>query len=241
MIFSYDGTNFAGYQKQTNKRTVQEEIEKALFKILEEKTNIVASGRTDVGVHAVEQNAHFDVNKKIKPEKLRMAINSLTDEDIYIKNIKEVSPEFHARFDVVKKEYQYVLNMDDFNVFERNHVYQHCKKLDINKMTEGAKHFIGKHNFVSFCKKDKNNNDYVRIIESVNIVQRDEKLYINFIGSGFLRYMVRNMVGLLIEIGSGKREPDEVEKILNNQDRRTSGVKAPGEGLYLKKVYYNDK
>ena len=169
------------------------------------------------------------------------ALNSLLPEDIYIKKIEEVSDDFHARFDAIGKEYIYILNMGEYNPIERNYVYQYNKKLDLVAMERGLKYLEGEHNFKSFTKSDDDIVDYVRKISTTSIVRdsRDlNKITISFVGTGFLRYMVRNMVGLLIEIGEGKRNPEEVIKILDKEDRTISGKTANPEGLYLKNVFY---
>ena len=162
-------------------------------------------------------------------------------EDIYVKKIEEVSDDFHARFDAIGKEYIYILNMGEYNPIERNYVYQYNKKLDLVAMERGLKYLEGEHNFKSFTKSDDDIVDYVRKISTTSIVRdsRDlNKITISFVGTGFLRYMVRNMVGLLIEIGEGKRNPEEVIKILEKEDRTISGKTANPEGLYLKNVFY---
>lgn len=238
MTFSYDGSNYAGFQIQKNKNTIQSEIETALFKITKQRIKIVGSGRTDAKVHAIQATAHFDLVMNISSEQLKKALNSLISKDIYILKIKKVVNDFHARFDIKKKEYFYVINMGDYNVFERNYALQLNKALKIKKMQKAIKDFEGIHNFESFCKKSKGETDFVRTIFETNIKQKEDKVFIYFVGNGFLRYMVRNMVGALIEIGLEKREETDIAKILKNKDRKTAGVKAPAEGLYLKSVSY---
>ena len=242
MTFSYDGTNFNGYQKQPRKRTVQKEIEDVLKEINSGKSvSIYSSGRTDAGVHAINQKAHFDMDIKITPERLIRGMNSLLPGDIYVKKIENVNYDFHARFNVIGKEYIYKINMGEYNPIERNYVYQYCKKLDVAAMERGLKYLEGTHNFKSFVKTDDSIEDYVRTI-SQTMLTRDSKdvnmLVITFVGTGFLRYMVRNMVGLLIEIGEGKRRPEEIINIIESEDRRLSGKTAPACGLYLRNVFY---
>lgn len=238
ITFSYDGTNFNGYQKQVNKRTVQEEIEKVLTQINDSKVLISASGRTDSKVHAINQKAHFDFNKKIELEKLKKAINSLLPDDIYIKKIQTVKNDFHARFDVVSKEYEYKINLGEYNPLERNYVYQYNSNLNIELMKEAIKYFEGTHNFKTFTKTTKEEKDYIRTIIKTNIRLQNKILTISFKGNGFLRYMVRNMVGTLISIGEGKIKPDMIKEMLKKEDRRCATLTAHPEGLYLKNVYY---
>lgn len=242
MTFSYDGTNFNGYQKQPKKRTIQKEIEDVLKEINDNKTvSIHSSGRTDAGVHALNQKAHFDMDIKISPERLLKGVNSLLPEDIYVKNIEIVEDNFHARFNAIGKEYIYKINMGEYNPIEKNYVYQYCKKLDIVSMERGLKYLEGTHNFKSFTKADEEIVDYVRKISQAYLT-RDEKdvnkIIITFVGTGFLRYMVRNMVGLLIEIGEGKRKPEDIIDIFKYEDRRFAGKTAKSCGLYLRNVFY---
>lgn len=242
MTFSYDGSNFSGYQKQPRERTVQACLENALKEINGGKiVSVCASGRTDAGVHAINQKAHFEIDKKIETGKLLRGINSLLPEDIYVKSIKEVSDDFHARFNAIGKEYIYIINMGEYNPLERNYVYQYGKRLDLSAMERGLKYLEGEHNFKSFTKSTDEIEDYVRKISQTSIVRDSKdmnKIIITFVGTGFLRYMVRNMVGLIIEIGEGKRKPEDIIRILKEEDRTLAGKTAPACGLYLRNVFY---
>ena len=242
MTFSYDGTNFNGYQKQPKERTIQKVIEDALKEINGGKDTVIcASGRTDAGVHALNQKAHFDMDKKITCDKLLKGLNSLLPDDVYVKKIEEVNDDFHARYNVIGKEYIYKINMGEYNPIERNYVYQYNNRLDVNEMERGLKYLEGEHNFKSFTKTNDEITDYVRKISN-KMIARDSKdinkITITFVGDGFMRYMVRNMVGLLIEIGEGRRKAEEVIDILNHEDRRVAGKTAPACGLYLRNVFY---
>lgn len=242
MTFSYDGTNFSGYQKQPNKRTIQQEIEDVLKQINDGKSvSISASGRTDAGVHALNQRAHFCLDIDIEPDRLMKGMNSLLPSDIYVKSISLVDEDFHARFSAIGKEYVYKINMGEYNPLERNYIFQYCKKLDLIQMERGIKYLEGVHNFKSFTKSDDEREDYVRKI-SQTMITRDNrdinKIVITFVGTGFLRYMVRNMVGVLIEIGEGKRKPEDIMEILKSEDRKLAGKTAPSCGLYLRNVFY---
>lgn len=239
---AYDGTLFAGYQKQPKERTVQGEIEKALKEINNgKKVDVHASGRTDAKVHALAQKVHFDLNTKITCDKLLKALNSLLPEDIFVKKVTEVDDDFHARFSAIGKEYIYILNMGEYNPLERNYVYQHNKKLDVVEMERAMKYLEGTHNFKSFTKADDEKDDYVRTISQTNLIRDTKdvnKITLVFLGTGFLRYMVRNMVGTLIEVGEGKIKSEEIIDILNKEDRKAAGKTANAEGLYLKNVFY---
>ncbi len=242
MCFSYDGSKYNGYQKQPRKKTVQGELEKALTKInSEKKVSVVASGRTDAGVHAYNQRAHFDLDKEINCTRLRQSLNGLIPDDIYVKSICEVSDEFHARFDVKAKEYIYKINMGSYNPIEKDYVFQYGKRLDIAEMERALKYIEGTHDFRSFVKIDEEKDNYTRTIVQTSLI-RDPKnvnyITISLLGTGFMRYMVRNIVGLLIEIGEGKYKSEDVISVLEAKDRRQAGICAPACGLYLNDVYY---
>ena len=239
ITFSYDGTNFNGYQRQEGLRTIQEEMEKAL-KIINDgvDTTLNSSGRTDKGVHALCQMAHVDMKVDITPYKLKRAMNSFLPEDIHVSSTEIVDDNFHARYMVKEKEYQYKLNMGEYNPIDRNYVYQYCKNLDIKKMQEAIKYFVGTHDFKSFTPtKDKREN-YVRTITYANIKEKDNILTFTFRGNGFIKYQIRNMVGYLIRVGEGKKKGDDIPKILDSKDRRMASITAHSNGLYLTKVIY---
>lgn len=238
MTFSYDGTNYNGYQKQPNKNTIQDKIEEALYKITNTNITIHSSGRTDSHVHALNQKAHFDLEKEMDLKKLKKGINSLIPDDIYIKEIIQVKDDFHARFNVKKKIYLYKLNVGIYNPIDRNYIYQYNKELDVNKMIEASSYLIGEHNFKAFTKTDITKEDYIRNIYSIKIKEKDNIITIEFTGSGFLRYMVRNIVGTLISVGENKLNPKDIIHILKSEDRRTASKTANPEGLYLKDVKY---
>lgn len=242
MTFSYDGSDFKGYQKQPKARTIQGELESVLKKINGDKNvSVVASGRTDAGVHALNQKAHFELDDNMECDKLLHSMNSMLPDDIYVKNLIEVSENFHARFDATGKEYIYQINMGEYNPLERKYVYQHSNKLDVVEMQRAMKYLEGTHSFRAFTKIDEEKDDYVRTLSQTNLIRdmKDvNKITLVFIGTGFMRYMVRNMVGTLIEIGEGKRRSEEIIDILKSEDRTQAGKTANPEGLYLRNVFY---
>lgn len=242
ITFSYDGSKFKGYQKQPRLKTVQGDIEKALKQINgNHNVDIHASGRTDASVHALNQYAHFDLKTNIACDKLKRALNSLTSEYIYIKNVEEVDSNFHARFDVRAKEYIYIINMGEYNPIEKDYIYQYNKRLDLAEIERAMKYLEGTHDFKSFTKTDEEKEDFIRTIVQTNLIRDSKninKITMSFLGTGFMRYQVRNMVGVLIEIGEGKRKSEDIIDILNAKDRRKAGITANPEGLYLKNVYY---
>ncbi len=241
MTFSYDGTNYAGYQRQPDAKTIEEEIENKLKKINSNESVIIhASGRTDAHVHALNQKAHFDLEKEIDPIKLKNSLNSLINKDIYIKNISIVDDDFHARYNVKAKEYIYKINVGEYNPLEKNYVYQYNKRLDIAEMERALKYLEGTHDFKSFAKLEED-KDTIRTIIQANLyrnIKDVNTITISLLGTGFLRYMVRNIVGTLIEIGEGKRKSEDMIDIIESKDRTKAGITAEPEGLYLKDVYY---
>ena len=239
ITFSYDGSNFNGYQVQPNLRTVQGELEKAVSYLNKQTyTPVVASGRTDKGVHALNQTAHFDLNINNTLYKIKRGLNSNLPDDIHIIDVEEVSQDFHARFSVKKKEYIYKLNIGEYNPIERKYIYQYNKELNIEKMNEAIKYFIGTHDFTSFVPTEDLKDDPVRTIYKANIKEKNNILEISFQADGFMKYQVRNMVGLLISIGENKKKSSEVEAIINNKNRSQKFKTASAVGLYLKKVWY---
>lgn len=239
ITFSYDGSKYKGYQKQPGEITVQGELERVLTVINGNvETSVTASGRTDAGVHALNQKAHFDLNINITPEKLKHALNSMLPKSIYVKDVKEVDDNFHARFNVVKKEYIYKINVGEYDPLMVDYIYQYNDQLDVEMMKESIKYFEGTHNFKSFTKDSEGKDDFVRTIIKADLTTTDNIISISFVGTGFLRYMVRNMVGFLIEVGRHKRSPKDVEEVLQAKDRCKAGITANPEGLYLKEVYY---
>lgn len=239
ITFSYDGSKYYGYQKQPDKITIQGELERVLTQINSNIEVIInASGRTDGGVHALNQKAHFDLNIDIPVEKLKNSMNKMLPESIYIKNVEKVSENFHARFDVKLKKYTYKINIGEYNPLDYNYIYQYNEPLDIAKMNEAIKSFIGDHDFTSYTKDAMEKESCIRTIYNAYIEEEDGIVSITFEGNGFLRYMVRNMVGSLIEVGSNKRNPKEIENILESKDRKSAGITAPSNGLYLIDVLY---
>lgn len=239
ITFSYDGSEFSGYQKQEGLRTIEEEMENALKYINNGKDTIItSSGRTDKGVHALCGKAHVDIDVEITPYKLMRALNSNLPSDIHVSRTEIVDNNFHARYMVKEKEYKYFLNMGEYNPCMRKYVYQYNKSLDIKKMQEAINHFLGTHSFKSFTpNKDKRNN-YIRTINYVDVTEMDNIVCFTFRGNGFIKYQIRNMVGYLIKVGEGKKKGSDIPKILLSEDRRMASITAHPEGLYLTDVKY---
>ena len=237
--FSYDGSAYSGFQTQKGKETIQEKIEKALTKVNNnKKTTITATGRTDKGVHALAQYGHTDIDVNITENKLKRALNSNLPKDIHVIEAKIVDDKFHARYQVKSKIYKYIINTGEYNPLERNYVYQYNYSLNVEEMKKAIEYFKGQHDFRAFVTDNKEKENCVRKITKVSIKKEKEKIIITFQGDGFLRYQVRNMVGILLRVGQEKISKEKVQKILESRDRTKSGKTAPAEGLYLVEVEY---
>lgn len=237
--FSYDGTLFNGYQVQPKLRTIQKCLEDAVSYLNgQKKTQVVSSGRTDKGVHALRQTAHFDLEENITLDKIKRGLNSNLPEDIHIISVKKVKDDFHARYYVKRKEYIYKINIGEYNPLERNYIYQYNRKLNIEKMKEAIKCFEGTHDFTSFVSSEDERENKIRTIFETNIKLKKDILEISFIADGFMKYQVRNMVGLLLDIGKERKQIEDVKKIIDKRDRKLSSKTASPAGLYLKKVWY---
>lgn len=238
---AYDGSGFSGYQYQQKGRTVQGEIEKALQKIHKGKAvRIQSSGRTDTGVHALAQVFHFETTLKIQPYGWYRALKTLLPDDVELKNIVPVEHSFHARYDAVEKEYRYfVLNRKHPDIFRRHYVYHSSKVYDVKKMQEACKLFEGTHDFTSFSSaKSTVKGSKIRTLYTVQCERIGEEIQFIIRGNGFLRHMVRIIVGALLEVGHGDLELAELKRILQEKDRQKAGITIPSEGLYLWNVTY---
>lgn len=236
---SYDGHNFKGFQRQIKERTVQQEIETVLSRIFNTDIVISASGRTDAGVHALKQVVTFMPNKEVSDlALLRYSLNRMLPNDIHVNAIQFVDDSFHPRLHALLKTYKYILNMGEANPFYENYRYEFKRKLDVNKVLEAKELFVGEHNFKNFTTKEEDNHDYVRTINSIDVKQDDDVLEITLIGNGFMRYMVRMIVGTLIAIGIGKEDKSFIINKLEDTNRMPVIYKAPPQGLYLVDVKY---
>lgn len=238
--FSYDGTNYSGYQKQPGLNTIEGKLEEALTKINNGvKTTITSTGRTDKKVHALSQYGHADIKVSITEYKLKRALNSNLPEDIHVIDTKIVNDNFHARYNVAEKTYKYIMNLGEYNPIERNYVFQYNYKLNVNAMKKAIKYFKGTHDFRAFVTDNKEKENCIRTITETNIEEDNNKLTITFTGNGFMRYQVRNMIGILIKVGENKLEPNKIKEIIESKDRLKAGKTAPAEGLYLVDVKFN--
>lgn len=239
ICFSYNGALYSGYQKQNNAKSVQQTIEDALTQKLGQQITLTATGRTDAGVHALCQYAHFDANITFPAEKIVQIAKAVLPEDIKIYSATQVADDFHARKNVKKKTYMYVFNKNAKLIpFLKDTAAFLETDVDLQKMQVASKSLLGQHDFRAFCSAGSSVKDFVRTIYSVDIEQNDESLVIKVCGNGFLYNMVRIIVGTLVEIGTGKLNMDCIEKMLKTGDRTFGGKTAKPQGLYLFTVEY---
>ncbi|MCZ8533550.1 tRNA pseudouridine(38-40) synthase TruA [Psychrobacillus psychrodurans] len=244
-IISYDGSQFSGYQVQPGKRTVQLEIERVLETIHKGAVvKIVASGRTDAGVHATGQVIHFDSPLTFPLDRWCTALNVQLPGDIRILSVEQVSNDFHARYHAIGKTYRYIWSLSEIHSpFERDFsVHADRYKPDIALMEEAAQRLLGTHDFSSFCAAKTNVNDFVRTIYSINfeVKKETQQLHMVISGSGFLYNMVRIIAGTLWEVGIRKKSVESLSEILLSCSRKEAGKTAPAHGLYLEKVAYDE-
>ena len=239
---AYDGTDFAGFQTQTNQRTIQEEIEKVLTKLNSfEPVILQGAGRTDSGVHAFGQVIHFDLKGKVRDlERLRFGLDTQTPADIAVKKVELVDDDWHARYHKHEKIYEYYLeNARTRTPFSRNSKAYFRYQLDVDKMKAALMELSGTHDFTGFTASGSSVDDKVRTITQAEVIQLDDENFkFIFRGNGFLYKQVRNMMGTVIKIGNGKMPVSQIQKILTTKNRDFAGPTAAAEGLYLKEVIY---
>jgi tRNA pseudouridine38-40 synthase len=239
LTVAYDGTCYHGWQCQPNAVTVQEVFTKTVEKILDHPVKIHAGGRTDTGVHAMGQVINFHTEKTIAPRSLVKGLNSLLPRDIRVKDAREKEPSFHARYSAKSKTYAYcILNTPYNSPFLERYVWHIHNVLDVPAMDEAANLILGKHDFSSFKKKDEAYKSTIREIIRSGVKRKGDMIYFIVEAQGFLRYMVRNIMGTLVLVGSEKITVEEFLTILESKDRERAGPKAPAKGLFLRKIEY---
>jgi tRNA pseudouridine38-40 synthase len=243
LTLQYDGSDFAGFAAQPKKRTIRQELEKALFKLFKKPIKFFAASRTDAGVHAVGQVINFKIKHPIPPKNLKAALNALLPEDVKVVRVEVVREGFNARFSAKSKEYEYLIfNGRDLPVLLRKLVWHIKLSLNLSAMRKAAKLLKGKQDFSSFCAAGAKEGSKVRVIYGIAIRKTErygiKMLSVQIKGNGFLYRMVRNIVGTLVEVGVGRIKPNEVKEILKAQDRRKAGRCAPPQGLCLLRVNY---
>jgi len=241
LTIEYQGTNYAGWQRQKSikVKTIQETIEEVLCKILQEKIKLIASGRTDAGVHAQAQVANFNTNSSIALNKLQRALNGLLPEDIVITKAEEAPLGFHSRFAAKSKLYRYtILNQKNPSAFLKDTAYFYPFPLDVKLMQKEARVLLGRHNFKSFQASDNIKRNSERTIKKLKIAKEKNLIYIDIEADGFLYNMARNIVGTLVEIGRGRFAGGSLKKILLARNRKLAGPTVPSQGLTLVGVRY---
>ncbi|MEF9997827.1 MAG: tRNA pseudouridine(38-40) synthase TruA [Lachnospiraceae bacterium] len=240
MTINYDGSQYQGWQRQVNTNaTIQWVLEWTIGKLMGYCVKVDASGRTDSGVHAKGQVATVELSGAVDEIEFRHSLNLHLPEDIKVTKVELVKGGFHARRNATGKCYEYLLDQREKpDVFMRRYCYHYPKELDLEAMREACKYLIGRHDFKSFTDK-KNHKSTVRSITNITIEQLEQqKVKICYQGTGFLYHMVRILMGTLLEVGSGQRNPRDMQTILEGQERALAGYLAPARGLTLKEVYY---
>ncbi len=238
LTIAYDGTHYCGWQRQPNGVSIQALLEQAISTIIRSPTTVVGSGRTDAGVHAKGQVAHF-IAEPIDTKRLLKSINGLLPADIRVLAIEEAPEEFHARYSAVSKEYHYHLHLDPMiDPFKRLYSYHYHGKLDVKLLTSTAKYFVGTHDFTSFANIGSSTKSGVRTIKRLDVCKEEGGIRLEFEGEGFLYKMVRNITGALLFVARGKIPPQSLLSIFAAKDRRKAPPAAPPHGLFLIQVRY---
>ncbi len=238
-VVDYVGTRYAGWQTQPDRATVQSTIQEVLLKFNRVPVNVIASGRTDAGVHARGQVVHFRQARKMEPKLLRRALNAMLPPDIRIRSVRLAAPSFHAQQDALRKRYEYRLYTGPvLSPFLGGTVYHLYRRVSFERMAESAPLLEGTHDFSGFAASSSRVKDARRTIFVSRLRRRGNHLIYRVEGSGFLQHMVRNIVGTLIEIGRGRRPVDDLVRVLESRDRRNAGPTAPPQGLCLMRVWY---
>ena len=235
----YDGTRYKGWQRQTaTDNTIQGKLEAVLSRLLGQDIEIHGSGRTDAGVHALRQTVNFYCDSTMPAQEILSGLRRYLPEDIGIYSCKDASPRFHARLNALTKTYRYrIWNSEDPCVFDRRYVAVMPEALDLRRMEQAAAHFLGQHDFSAFCTNKRMKKSTVRRIDLLSITQEGPQICISITGNGFLHNMVRIIVGTLVEVGRGDREPDSIPELFGQQ-RMEACFLAPAQGLCLMEVTY---
>lgn len=240
ITIEYDGSNYHGWQRQADEPTIQNEIENALMTMTQKKVTLIGSGRTDAGVHAFAQVANFHCDTTLGPDVFQKGLNSLLPKDIVIKDCIQVPENFHARYDATSKTYHYrLLNRPIPAAIFHQYAWHIQKKLDLEAMRNAIRYIIGTHDFRAFEGAGSPRSNTIRSIMNANLIEMDDGyLVFEIKGDGFLRFMVRNIMGTLVDIGLGKITVDDFNRIFESKDRNDAGITAPAQGLFLVQVEY---
>ncbi len=237
---SYDGTRYYGWEHQPNTdMTIQGKIEKVVSRMVDKETEVLGAGRTDAGVHAIGMVAHFRADTDLSESEIKHYINSYLPDDICIEKVAFAGERFHSRYNATGKTYRYTCYVgDEKPIFDRKYVYTLDKCPDIEKMKAAAVYLKGEHDFASFCSNPRMKKSTVRCVDRIDIEKTGDYIRLTYHGTGFLQHMVRILTGTLLEVGFGKRKPEEMQTLLEKRDRRLAGETAPAQGLCLISVDY---
>ncbi len=239
MVLEYDGGGYHGWQIQPQVLTIQEVLEERIQRITQQRSRVIAAGRTDAGVHALQQVVNFRTRSALPVQALQRALNALLPPDIRVLRADEVEGGFHARFSALAKRYKYLLwNHSVPSAFSQRYTWWISASLDLENMEAASRHLIGVHDFSSFCSTSSDRQNPVREVRRCGWVKGGPLLCFQIEANGFLRYMVRSMVGTLVEVGMGKRPPEDMASLLEARDRKRAGMTAPARGLFLVSVSY---
>jgi tRNA pseudouridine38-40 synthase len=242
LLIEYDGTGYAGWQRQPDQRSIQSSIEAAIFAFSGERKEVRGAGRTDAGVHALGQVGHVDLMKDWRPDVVRDALNAhlrSQRETIAILDAMRVKDEFDARISALKRHYIYrILDRRPPATLDQFRVWQIPKQLDLAAMMDGARHLLGRHDFTTFRASECQAKSPVRTLDQLDVVRRDTTIEMHVSARSFLHHQVRSMAGSLVEVGLGKWQPDDMKKRLDARDRTLCGPQAPACGLYFARVDY---
>lgn len=239
IVLAYEGTKYAGFQRQLNGSTIQGILEEKLSLILNTNISIIGAGRTDAGVHARGQVINFNTANILAVEKIQKALNSLLPEDILTLSVEEVDLKFHARYSAKNKTYSYSIYNDNLRpLFNRNFVYYYRHQLDINKINKAADFLVGEHDFKSFQAAGSTVINTIRTIRFCRLSQDGPLIRLTINADGFLYHMIRNIAGSLILVGNGKLSVEDLKNVLELKDRNKAGPTAPANGLCLEEVFY---
>jgi len=238
----YDGSQFAGWQVQAGRKTIQEALEAALSKVANETVRVICAGRTDAGVHGLAQVVHFDTAALRSAYSWQMGGNSVLPPDIRITFAIPVSSDFHARTSAIARHYRYtVLNRSAASALDVGRVTWTPHSLDERRMAEAAKHLIGDHDFSAFRAQSCQSKSPRRIMHFIHVIREGDRVHLDVCANAFVHHMVRNIAGALMAVGAGKHPPDWIREILAGRDRSKSGVTAPPDGLYFAGVLYPER
>lgn len=239
LVLEYDGSHYRGWQVQESEPTIQGILEQTLTKIIGEPVRVHGAGRTDAKVHALGQVASFSTASALGVSTFLRALNSLLPRDVVVHEAQEMSQDFHARYSAQEKTYAYrILNRPVRSPLRWHYVWHVSRPLDVPRMAAAAASLLGTHDFSSFRAAGSEVTNSERTITALTLAREDDEIVLRCTANGFLRHMVRNIVGTLVEVGHGRRSPAEVRQILEARDRRLAGMTAPPQGLYLVKVVY---